>query len=119
MKGFDLYLLRINYILFTRRMTHMIEWLEQYQLPCVYRQLLGIPCPACGLQRSFIELLKGHILESFRVYPPLLPILVLFIFTGLHLMFKYRKGASILRTIAIITGALMVCNYIITIILSH
>ncbi len=100
-------------------MIHLIEWLEQHQLPCIYRQVLGIPCPACGLQRSFIALLKGHFLESLRVYPPLLPVLFLFLFLGLHLLFKFRNGASVLRISAIITGALMACNYIVTIIISH
>ncbi len=100
-------------------MVRLIEWLEHHQFPCIYQKVLGIPCPGCGLQRSFIELLKGNFVESFHLYPPLLPVLFLFVFLGLHLMFKFRYGALYLKIFAMFTGALMVCNYIITIILSH
>lgn len=99
-------------------MVGLVEWLEHHQLPCIYQQVLGIPCPACGLQRSFIELLKGNFIESLKIYPPLIPVLVLFLLLGLHLLFRFRNGAALLRISAIVTGAIMVCNYFITIILS-
>jgi hypothetical protein len=99
-------------------MIGLIHWLEQHQLPCIYQKVLGIPCPACGLQHSFIELLKGNIIESFRIYPPLIPILFLFTLFGLHLLFRFRNGALLLKISALVTGAIMAGNYFFTIIVS-
>ena len=99
-------------------MVGLIHWLEQHQLPCIYQKVLGIPCPACGLQRSFIELLKGDIIESLTIYPPLIPVLILFTLFGLNLLFRFRNGAFLLKVSALATGVIMAGNYIYTIIAS-
>lgn len=92
-------------------MKQLIEWLEQHQIPCVYQKLLGVPCPACGLQRSFIELLKGNIAESFMIYPPLLPVMILFLVLCLHLVFRFRRGGQWLKILSVLTGTIMIINY--------
>lgn len=99
-------------------MIGLIHWLEQHQMPCIYQKVLGIPCPACGLQRSFIELLKGDIIESLKIYPPLIPVLFLITLFVLHLLFGFRNGAFLLKISALVTGVIMTCNYILTIVVS-
>ncbi|HOW24913.1 MAG TPA: DUF2752 domain-containing protein [Bacteroidales bacterium] len=84
----------------------------------MYQKVLGVRCPACGLQRSLIELMKGDIVESLRIYPPLIPVLFLFLLLGLHLMFRFRNGAYLLKISAMVTGVIMVCNYIVVIVTS-
>lgn len=54
----------------------MFSWLENNLLPCAYKSLFGINCPACGLQRSLLSLLKGDLQGSFFLYPPLLFVLI-------------------------------------------
>ena len=54
----------------------MLSWLENNLLPCAYKSLFGIDCPACGIQRSLISLLNGDLQESFFLYPPLLFVLI-------------------------------------------
>ena len=58
----------------------IINWLEQHQLPCIIKKLTGVDCPGCGFQRSAIALMKGNVLESFRLYPALMPIILFFAF---------------------------------------
>ena len=58
-------------------MQRLIEWLEAHQLPCYYKQMLGIECLGCGMQSAFILLLKGEFLESLKTYPALIPVLLL------------------------------------------
>ncbi len=43
---------------------------------CAFKNLTGIPCPGCGLTRSFVCLGHGHFADSVR-YHPLGPILFL------------------------------------------
>ncbi len=91
---------------------NIISWLEKHQKPCFYKKTLGIECPGCGMQRSFIELLKGNIRESLQLYPALLPIILMFCFLILHLFFKFKNGALILKIIFIFNGVLIVLSYI-------
>lgn len=65
-------------------------------LPCAWKSMLGIDCFLCGSQRSFIDLLHGDFISSFKMYPPLLPLLFVFLFTLSHLVFKFRFGASMI-----------------------
>lgn len=48
--------------------------------PCATKQLLGLECPACGAQRAFLALLNGQFIDSFLIYPALLPGLITFFF---------------------------------------
>lgn len=94
-------------------MNKLIHWLENHMLQCFYKKYVGIDCPGCGMQRSFIELLKGNITLSFKLYPALIPLLVTFIFTFLHLIFSFKNGAAIIKYSFIITVAVMVISYVI------
>ncbi len=52
------------------------QWLSAHSLPCVYKQLFGISCLACGGQRAIILLLQGEFWQSVKMYPPLFPLLI-------------------------------------------
>jgi hypothetical protein len=36
---------------------------------CPFHELTGLPCPGCGLTRSFVCLAHGHLAESLRYHP--------------------------------------------------
>jgi Protein of unknown function (DUF2752) len=56
---------------------NIISWLDAHQLPCLIKKTFHVECPGCGLQRSFIALLQGNILQSIHFYPALLPLIIL------------------------------------------
>ena len=93
-----------------------INWLESHLGTCFYKSVFGIECPGCGMQRSIIELLKGNIFESIKLYPALLPMLFTLIFLILHLIYRYKKGALILTISFIFTVLLMIIAYIVKLI---
>ncbi len=90
----------------------LIQWLESHLEPCMYNKFLGVECPGCGLQRSFIELLKGNIAESFQLFPALIPVLFMFFYLIVHLIFNFRKGADILKYLFIINVGVVIIHYI-------
>lgn len=88
------------------------SWLESVAQPCFYYALFGIECPGCGMQRSFIELLKGNIYESLVLYPALLPSILLVFILLLHLIFKLQKGALLLKLLFIVNALIISLHYI-------
>ncbi len=74
----------------------MLDWLESHQIPCIYKSILGIECPTCGFQRAFILLLKGELLSSLKVYPALIPTMILILLLGTWLIFR-RPGWPFLK----------------------
>lgn len=49
--------------------THSLSELEGHFIPCPVKLLTGCDCPACGTQRSIIELLKGEFAKSWELNP--------------------------------------------------
>jgi hypothetical protein len=90
---------------------NIINWLESHTLPCFYKTLLGIECPGCGMQRAFIWLLKGNLIESIKAYPALIPTIILFLLLILQLILKFKKGNFYIKIIFIFTVCLIVINY--------
>ena len=90
----------------------IVKWLEQQQQPCFFKKFIGIECLGCGFQTALIALLKGNIWESIQAYPALLPFLFTVVFLILHLIFKLKKGALIIKISFIFTSLIIVINYI-------
>jgi hypothetical protein len=89
----------------------MISWLEKNQFSCWYKKYFGIDCPGCGMQRSIIELLKGNFIESLKLYPALIPIIILLFTLVLHLKFKFKYGSKILTWMFILVVAIIVISF--------
>lgn len=61
---------------------------------CLVKNITGIPCPGCGLTRSFLSLLSGHLSKAFFYHPlfftiPFILIIIIFLNVGFEPM--YRK----------------------------
>ncbi len=91
---------------------NITTWLEAHQLPCPFKQLTHFDCPGCGIQRSFVLLLKGDVAASFFMYPGLIPILLLFTLLVVHLVIKMRYGAIILKYAYFFCTGVILVSYI-------
>lgn len=69
-------------------------------------------CPGCGLQRSFIELIRGNLFNSLRIHAATLPLLFFFIFSAFHLFYRFKKGNSIVIYSYIFIALTIIVNYI-------
>lgn len=47
----------------------LVLWLTGNSSVCVVKVYTGLPCPGCGLTRSFLSLFHGHIGEAFFWHP--------------------------------------------------
>lgn len=89
-----------------------VNWLENNQADCLYKKYFGVECPGCGIQRSFIALLKGNFIESFQTFPALIPLLIMFAFLILHIFFRFKNGANILKYLFILNATILTISYI-------
>ncbi len=90
----------------------LVDWIEKQQAPCFYKSVLGIECPGCGMQRAFIALLRGDLVGSFKLYPALIPTMVMLVFLVAHIGLKLKNGASILLYLFLFNTAIIVVNYL-------
>lgn len=93
----------------------IIHWLETHMTSCSWKEKFHIECPGCGFQRSFVALLKGNFAESFAAYPALLPMLLVLLITPLHLIFKFKNGAAIIKYLFILSAIIIALNFILKI----
>ena len=65
---------------------------------CIINKLFSIPCPCCGITRSFIYLLKGEIAMSLKYNILTIPLLI---FYSIYMFFYIRdiiKKENIVNT---------------------
>lgn len=79
---------------------------------CNFRELTGVYCAGCGLQRSVVALLRGDLYKSMMLYPALIPVLGMFAFLALHLIYRFRHGAAILKVLFIANSAIIFLHYL-------
>ncbi len=92
-------------------MNDLIQWLETHQATCLVNKTFGTECPGCGFRRSLIELLSGNFESSFSLYPPLVFWLVTAIFYLIHVTFKLKHGANILKFSFMTSVTVVILNY--------
>ncbi len=87
-------------------------------LPCFTKQITGIDCPGCGIQRSIFLLLNGDLWDSFLMYPALLPIIFLVGFLIFDMFVNTKVGETIKLWGTILTIGTVLTSYIIKLILN-
>jgi len=72
---------------------------------CVFRAVIGIPCPFCGLTRANYALFNLDIKGAFSYHPLFIFIPLLLFFAFHYRLFKVKKKTA---DIIIITGAIII-----------
>jgi hypothetical protein len=80
-------------------------------IPCSWKEHFGIECMTCGFQRSFFQLIKGELVDSFLLFPATLPLLLTFIVLFLHLLFRFKNGALAITGLFSISAVLIIINF--------
>lgn len=81
-------------------------------LPCPSVKYFHVQCPGCGLQRGFVALLKGDIINSIQLYPALIPLLLLLSIGLLQVKYKFVYGKKIILILQITTVFLVCVHFL-------
>ncbi|NNC70272.1 MAG: DUF2752 domain-containing protein [Flavobacteriaceae bacterium] len=90
----------------------IITFLEENMFSCHIKQQFGIDCIGCGMQRSFIHLLKGEFIEAFYLYPAIYTLIIMFGYLVLHLKFNFKLGHKVLLYLFIMNVLIMLTNFL-------
>ncbi|MDT0540782.1 DUF2752 domain-containing protein [Croceitalea sp. P059] len=85
-------------------------------LPCFSKQLFGIDCPGCGLQRSILLLLNGEFIAAFKMYPAIYPLLALACVILLNKIMGLKYATQMIMGLSISSVALILINFFIKLI---
>lgn len=97
-------------------MTHPLQIilktsLKEYMLPCLNKELLGVDCPGCGLQRSVALLFEGNLWAAFKMYPATFTLIPLFLVLISAKVLNFKYDNRLIIGLSIATVALILINY--------
>ena len=93
-----------------------LNFTEDFMLPCLSKQILGIECFGCGFQRSLVLLFQGEFISAFKMYPGIYPLIFLGIFLIFNFFFKIKNAEKIKITLVVLSIVFIVTNYILKLI---
>ncbi len=85
---------------------------KDLMLPCLNKQLLGMECPGCGIQRSVWLLFQGEFVAAFKMYPAVYPILGLFAFLLLDRFFRIKHSNTISIVLMLMSVVMILANFL-------
>lgn len=86
--------------------------LNDYLLPCLWKQTFNIDCLGCGFQRSFVLLSNGEFSLAFKMYPAIYTIIIMLLYMVLHTKYKYSNGHKVLLALFVINIIIIITSYI-------
>ncbi|WP_228235470.1 DUF2752 domain-containing protein [Allomuricauda sp. M10] len=86
--------------------------LKDYMLPCLNKQLFGLDCPGCGMQRSVDLLFHGEFLAAFQMYPAIYPIIMLLFFLSTTFFVKLKYAQQIKMVLMLLVAGTIIVSYI-------
>ncbi len=85
---------------------------KDYMLPCLNKQMFGIDCPGCGIQRAAFLLYKGEFLAAFEMYPAIYTLVLLLFFLGADLLIRFKFAFQIKLFLLLLNVVIIVGSYV-------
>jgi hypothetical protein len=86
--------------------------LEEYMLPCLNKQLTGMDCMGCGIQRSLLLLIKGEFIQAFYMYPAIYSLILLFSVVAINIFKPSKLLGKLIIILAIGNVAIIIISFI-------
>lgn len=81
-------------------------------LPCLNKQLFGVDCLGCGLQRATILFFQGEFIAAFKMYPALYTLFIFAAFLVYNSFFNIKYSEKIKITLVVLNIAIIVVSYL-------
>jgi len=81
--------------------------MEDLLLPCLNKELLGVECFGCGIQRSLVFLCKGEFVKAFQMYPAIYTLILLLLFLIVNIFYKFKYD-TVIRNVLIAVNLLII-----------
>ncbi|MDT0554999.1 DUF2752 domain-containing protein [Patiriisocius hiemis] len=82
-------------------------------LPCLNKELFGLECLGCGIQRATAFLFKGEFIAAFKIYPAIYTLILLICFLVFSLFFKIKYSEKIKAGLLILNILIILINYLV------
>ena len=84
---------------------------EQYMLPCLNKQLFGVDCLGCGMQRSASLIIHGEFIAAFNMYPAIYTLIILLGFIFINAFKNFKHGNKIILILAVLNAIIIISSY--------
>lgn len=91
----------------------IIEGLEDYMLTCVNKEIFGVECLGCGIQRATALIFRGEFIAAFKMYPAIYSLYVLVAFVIFNFFVKFKNAFKIKVGLLILNAIIIIISYII------
>ncbi|MGB0789194.1 MAG: DUF2752 domain-containing protein [Marinirhabdus sp.] len=89
-----------------------LKGLDDMMLPCLNKQLFGVECLGCGMQRATILVFRGEFAAAFTIYPAIYTLFVLGVFLLFNLFIKFKYGYAIKVGLIAVNVLLIIVGYV-------
>lgn len=100
--------MRIIYILILlgEGISYYLIKIKEITIPCFFKYLTNIPCPGCGLTRSFISILNLELISAIKYNILGIPLFITIILLNIYLIkdIIYNKKSTITLINKILTN---------------
>ncbi|MCK0124679.1 DUF2752 domain-containing protein [Gelidibacter sp. F2691] len=88
---------------------------EDFMLPCINKQLLGMECLGCGIQRATVLVFRGDFVLAFKTYPAIYALILLALFLIFNLFIKFKYDEKLKIALIILSVGIIIISYILKI----
>ena len=81
-------------------------------LPCLHKEIFGVDCLGCGIQRATALLFRGEFIAAFKMYPAIYTLFLLVGFLVFDLFIKIKHAERIKIILVISNIAIILINFI-------
>ena len=89
--------------------------MEEYMLPCLNKEIFGVDCLGCGIQRATAFLFRGEFVAAFKMYPAIYTLFLLLGFLIFNLFVKFKHDMKIKIGLIFLNVIIVVVSYFIKI----
>ncbi|TDU40258.1 uncharacterized protein DUF2752 [Gelidibacter sediminis] len=80
-------------------------------LPCINKQLFGMECLGCGIQRATLLVFRGDFVMAFKIYPAIYTLILLTVFLIFNLFVKFKYDEKLKIALIIINVSIIIISY--------